>query len=107
MKIPENKTEDFNYQMYLAKDRIYYLCQNAKMEMRGENKGNKIYRFVINLKNRMSENINKVIPYPYSALGNGLIFGGSSELPEGLKNNFSRTGMTHIIAVSGYNVKPQ
>lgn len=104
LKIPENKDDSFDYRMYLAKDRIFYLCQNTKMEMIGENKGNKIYTFVLNLKNRMSENINKVIPYPYSTLGNGLIFGGSSELPEALKNNFSRTGMTHIIAVSGYNV---
>jgi competence protein ComEC len=104
LKIPENKDDSFDYRMYLAKDRIYYLCQNAKMEMTGENRGNKIYSFVLNLKNRMVENINKVIPYPYSALGNGLIFGGSSELPEALKTNFSRTGMTHIIAVSGYNV---
>jgi competence protein ComEC len=104
LKIPENKTEEFDYKMYLAKDRIYYLCQNAKIESAGENKGNKIYSFILNLKNRMAGNINSVIPYPYSALGNGLIFGGSSELSKNLKDNFSRTGMTHIIAVSGYNV---
>lgn len=52
----------------------------------------------------MANNISRVIPYPQSALANGLIFGGSSELPKNLKDNFSKTGMTHIVAVSGYNV---
>lgn len=103
LKIPENK-EDFNYKMYLAKDKIFYLCQNANFSKTGKNYGNKIYARILNLKNKMSENINRVIPYPESALGNGLIFGGSGDLPKDLKDNFSRTGMTHIVAVSGYNV---
>jgi competence protein ComEC len=103
LKIPENK-EDFNYKMYLAKDKIFYLCQNAKFEKTGKNLGNKFYAGILNLKNKMADKINQVIPYPESALGNGLIFGGSGDLPKELKNNFSRTGMTHIVAVSGYNV---
>jgi len=103
LKIPENQ-EDFNYRMYLAKDKIYYLCQNAKIEKTGNNSGNKFYSAILNLKNKLAEKINQVIPYPESALGNGLIFGGSGDLPKELKNNFSRTGMTHIVAVSGYNV---
>ncbi|MFA4817613.1 MAG: ComEC/Rec2 family competence protein [Parcubacteria group bacterium] len=103
LKIPENK-DDFDYRMYLAKDKIFYLCQNAKFEKTGNNSGNKLYLGILNLKNKMSDNINRVIPYPESALGNGLIFGGSGDLPKDLKNNFSRTGMTHIVAVSGYNV---
>ncbi len=104
LRIPENKDESFDYKMYLAKDKIYYICQGAKIEKTGNNKGNKFYAAVLNLKNKMSQNIDRVIPYPQSALANGLIFGGSSELPKNLKDNFSKTGMTHIVAVSGYNV---
>lgn len=103
LKIPENR-EDFNYRMYLAKDKIYYLCEKPQIENLNENSGNKLYAGILKLKNKLEENINRVIPYPESALANGLIFGGSSELPAELKNNFSRTGMTHIVAVSGYNV---
>lgn len=103
LKIPENK-EDFNYKMYLAKDKIFYLCQNARFEKTGNNSGNKFYAGILNLKNKMADKINQMVPYPESALGNGLIFGGSGDLPKELKNNFSRTGMTHIVAVSGYNV---
>ncbi len=103
LKIPENK-EDFNYKMYLAKDKIYYLCQKAQIEKTGNNRGNKPYSVILDIKNKMTGKISQMIPYPESALANGLIFGGSGNLPKALREDFSRTGMTHIVAVSGYNV---
>lgn len=104
LKIPENRDDSFDYRMYLAKDSIYYLCEKPKIENLNKKEGNKFYAAILKLKNKMAANINRVIPYPESALANGLIFGGSSELPKNLKDNFSKTGMTHIVAVSGYNV---
>jgi len=104
LKVPENKTEDFDYKMYLAKDGIFYLCQNANYQKTGENRGNKIYLSVLNLKNKLSGNISKTIPEPEAALANGLIFGGSSQLPKDVAENFSKTGLSHIVAVSGFNV---
>lgn len=103
-KIPDNKTEDFDYKMYLAKDGIFYLCQNADYQKTGENKGNKIYLAVLKLKNKLSKNISETIPEPEAALANGLIFGGNSQLPKGVADNFSKTGLSHIVAVSGFNV---
>jgi len=104
LKIPDNKTEDFDYKMYLAKDGIFYLCQNADYQKTGENKGNKIYLAILNFKNKLSNNINSVIPEPEAALANGLIFGGNSLLSKDVADNFSKTGLSHIVAVSGFNV---
>ena len=104
LKIPENREGEFDYRMYLAKDGIFYLCQNAAYQKTGKNKGNKIYLAIINFKNRLSNNINSVIPQPEAALANGLIFGGTSQLSKDVSNNFSKTGLSHIVAVSGYNV---
>lgn len=103
LKIPEN-FDEFDYQMYLAKDKIFYLCQKMKIEKTGNNQGNKVYISILQLKNAMEQNINQEIPQPEASLANGLLFGGGNHLPEKLKDNFSRTGMTHIVAVSGYNV---
>lgn len=103
LKVPEN-FESFDYRMYLAKDKIYYICQKAQIEKTGNKGGSKIYAAVLGLKRKMEEKLDQTIPYPESALAKGLLFGGSEELPKELKNNFSRTGMTHIVAVSGYNV---
>ncbi|MFH0969451.1 MAG: ComEC/Rec2 family competence protein [Patescibacteria group bacterium] len=104
LKIPENKEGEFDYRMYLAKDGIFYLCQGASFEKTGENKGNKIYKAILNFKNKLSDNINLVIPEPEAALANGLIFGGNSLLSKNVADNFSKTGLSHIIAVSGFNV---
>lgn len=104
LKIPDNKNIDFDYRMYLAKDEIFYLCQNTNYQKIGENGGNKIYLAILNFKNKLSENINSAVPQPESALGNGLIFGGNSELSKDTADNFSKTGLSHIVAVSGFNV---
>jgi competence protein ComEC len=102
LKVPENKT--FDWRMYLAKDGILYECQNAKVEKIGNNRGDKIYDAIINIKNKFNENIEKIIPAPESGLLSGLLLGGDEKLSKEVQDNFSKTGMTHIVAVSGYNV---
>jgi len=102
-EIPENFSEDFDYKMYLAKDKIYYICPKAIVEKTG-NKKRDIYSFVLEIKNNMERNIERIIPAPESALAKGLLFGGDEGLSKNLQEAFSRTGMTHIVAVSGYNV---
>lgn len=103
LQVPENK-DDFDYRMYLAKDGISYLCQSAQIEATGRNHGNGVYSAILKLKNKFNGNISRLVPFPESGLLSGLLLGGSAGLPQSLQDNFSRTGTTHIIAVSGYNV---
>jgi len=116
LEIPENFSDDFDYRMYLAKDKIYYLCRNAQIEKMESGEAGKpgtflskkvpgkLYGAILKTKNKMEEKINQVIPQPQAALADGLLFGGSSRLSKEVNDNFSKTGMTHIVAVSGYNV---
>jgi len=104
LQVPENKDESFDYKMYLAKDGIYYLCQKPQIENLNKNEGNRFYLGILRIKNKLEENIDRVIPQPEAALGSGIILGGSSRMSKNIQDDFSRTGMTHIVAVSGYNV---
>lgn len=104
LEIPENFEDGFDYKMYLAKDGIFYACKSAKLEAIGYSQGNGFYAGLLKIKNRFTGAINQLIPFPQSELLVGLILGGSAGLPKDLQDNFSRTGMTHIVAVSGYNV---
>ncbi|HEX7586634.1 MAG TPA: ComEC/Rec2 family competence protein [Patescibacteria group bacterium] len=104
LEAPENFAEGFDYRMYLAKDGIYYVCSGPKIELLNRDKGNKFYSSLLRIKNKFNNNINRLIPFPQAGLLSGLILGGSGGLSKDLQNNFSRTGMTHIVAVSGYNV---
>ena len=102
-EIPENFSPDFDYRMYLAKDSIFYICKEAQIE-KTENKNKNAYFAILNIKNKMEKNLEKVVPAPESELAKGLLFGGDDGLSRELQEAFSRTGMTHIVAVSGYNV---
>lgn len=102
LEIP--KSETFDYQMYLAKDGIFYLCQKAKIEIIAREQGNKFYAVILKIKSRLQKNIDKAIPAPQSGLLSGLLLGGDDKLSKAMQDNFSRTGLTHIVAVSGYNV---
>lgn len=42
--------------------------------------------------------------YPYGELANGLILGYRADFNNEFKNQMSRSGTTHIVAISGYNV---
>ena len=103
LEIPK-KFEDFNYQMYLAKDSIFYVCKNAQILILSRNKGNPFYSLVLKIKNKLLENINQLMPVPESGLLVGLLLGGDNQLSKNLQDNFSKTGLSHIVAVSGYNV---
>jgi competence protein ComEC len=104
LKIPENKENTFDYRMYLAKDKIFYLCKSPKIEIVGKAKNNNFFSWVLSIKNKFKQNINELLPSPQSGLLSGLLLGGTESLPEKAKDDFSQTGMTHIVAVSGYNV---
>ncbi len=48
--------------------------------------------------------LDRRLPMPASALARGLLLGGNSGMPDDLLEAFRRSGMTHVVAVSGYNI---
>lgn len=101
LTVPE-EFDDFDYRMWLATKGVSYICDEPEMEKIDYEKS--VLSILAMWRMKLENNINLLIPAPESALANGLIFGGDDRLSDDLKNSFSRTGMTHIVAVSGYNV---
>lgn len=99
-----DETTRFDYRMYLAKEKIYYLCQGAQFSQTGNNIGNGFYGGILKVAESLEQRIRRTIPEPQAALANGLLLGGSGRMSKDMQEKFSRTGMTHIVAVSGYNV---
>jgi len=48
--------------------------------------------------------LNNIIPEPQASLASGILLGVKRNIPDDLLNDFKDTGLTHIIALSGYNV---
>ncbi len=103
-EIPRRENEKFDYRMYLAKDRIFYVCRKSEVKLLEREQGFYPYFLLLKVKSKVERGIKRLFPSPESGLLSGLLLGGSGNLSEGVKNNFSRTGLTHIVAVSGYNV---
>jgi len=102
---PKNYADSkFDYQMYLAKDRIYRICNKAQITVVSKNKGNKLYTFILAVKNKFEEKLSAIFPDPEGAYLKGLLLGGSKRMTKDLSEAFQRTGITHTVAVSGYNV---
>ncbi|XLQ20322.1 MAG: ComEC/Rec2 family competence protein [Candidatus Moraniibacteriota bacterium] len=99
--LPE-QYNDFDYQKYLFMNGVEYICDDFEYETIGFEQS--ILSRLAVFRNKMESIVNNIIPSPQAALANGLLFGGDDRLSDELQNNFSTTGMTHIVAVSGYNV---
>ena len=98
----EQFSETFNYEKFLAMQKIYYICDRPLATVRERRTG--VYSLLLRFRKRFEDNINHIIPAPQAALANGLLFGGDDRLSQNIQDQFARTGMSHIVAVSGYNV---
>lgn len=103
LKTPE-KFDDFSYDRYLAKDGIYSTCSWPKIRVIETGKGNWFFLKIFKLKNKLSYTINYGLGEPESSLARAIILGEKKTIPEDIRNTFSRTGLSHIIAISGLHI---
>ncbi|MDD4803555.1 MAG: ComEC/Rec2 family competence protein [Candidatus Pacebacteria bacterium] len=94
----------FDYVSYLGKDDIFYKIDFAKTEFVSAGHGNFIKTFLFKIKNSFIRNINKVISEPQSSLLSGILLGSKSSLDEKTSETFRIAGLSHLIALSGYNI---
>lgn len=101
----ENFSPDFDYQQYLAKEGIGFICQEGQMHARLEPSWRGIWwRFLEKSRSVTEDLLKKALPEPALGLAKGLVLGGSGFLDQETQEHFRRIGMTHIVAVSGYNI---
>ncbi len=94
--------DGFNYPRYLSMRGVQYICKDPKISVSGHNQS-----FLAQLaafRRAIESGVTLSMRSPESGLANGLLFGGNDRLSDELQDAFSRTGMSHITAVSGYNV---
>ncbi|RJP45673.1 ComEC/Rec2 family competence protein, partial [Candidatus Parcubacteria bacterium] len=70
----------------------------------GENRGFPPKRFLVNLKHRLVHQFKRTLPAESAALMAGLTFGVRSDFSEGFRDAMARSGTTHLVALSGYNI---
>ncbi|MDP2933438.1 MAG: ComEC/Rec2 family competence protein, partial [bacterium] len=96
--------EDFSYRDYLAKDRIYSLSGYPKVEKLGSNRANFIKSKLLELKAAFVEKLSLVLPEPQNSFLAGLLVGAKRAIPKYLSDAFKTAGVSHIVAISGFNI---
>ncbi|HBR80517.1 MAG: ComEC/Rec2-related protein [Candidatus Uhrbacteria bacterium GW2011_GWE2_45_35] len=96
--------DGFDYAAYLESRGIYAVCYQPKsLAVQGKAEWN-IGDALLSLRLAMIERLGKIFPEPHAAFMSGVLFGGSQGLSQDMKDDFSETGLSHVMAASGYNV---
>jgi competence protein ComEC len=96
--------EGFDYREYLARRGISSVSVFPAIERVGAGAGDALKRAVIDLRAPFSEALRRSMQEPESALARGILLGQRASIPAELNEDFNRAGISHLIAISGYNV---
>ena len=101
----ENFSEEFDYRMYLAKEGVGFICEEGTV---GERLPPTFLGGILQKLEQgrkfTERSLARALPEPELGLAEGLVLGGGQYLSKNVEENFRRIGMTHIVAVSGYNI---
>ena len=101
---PENFSEGFDYVSYLARQDIFALMSFPQTAKTGEDKQWRLTVALSRVKDAFEANIDSALPEPHAAFLKGLTLGERTSLPAELVEDFQKTGTSHIVALSGYNI---
>ncbi len=106
LKFPE-KILNFDYEEYLAMRGISAILNFPKQVQiydRQNSFGAYFFRFLNNVKSVFRKKLSGLYGEPYGSFLDGLLLGGRRGVPDDLMEAFRLSGLTHILAISGYNI---
>ncbi|MCD5384432.1 MAG: competence protein ComEC family protein [Candidatus Pacebacteria bacterium] len=102
--ISEDTGKEFDYVGYLAKDNIHYLIKRAGVSAVESDPNLSLKGALFGLKSKYLSVLEQNIPEPESALAGGITVGSKQSLGKELLEKFRKTGVIHIVVLSGFNV---
>ncbi len=96
--------DTFSYADYLARRGVFTIMRNAGAQVVSKGHGNPVSARLLELKGIVRREIVRALPEPQSGLLTGILLGDESGISTQLKDDFSRVGATHVIAISGFNM---
>ncbi len=94
----------FDYGGYLKVRGIWYTSRYTSLVLLSSGNGNAIKTVLFKTKSAFTKSIENILPEPESSLLSGLLLGTKQSLGKDILNEFQRTGTSHIVVLSGYNI---
>lgn len=101
---PKNFEPGFDYRSLLASRGIGYACDRDGVIESLPSTSPNFRKLFAHIQSGFREAIVGLVPEPEAGLLSGLLIGGSDTLAPETKAAFARAGLSHIVAVSGYNM---
>ena len=95
---------DFDYGEYLSVRDIYGIVSFPKSVRFVGVQKNWFFEIVYVVRKEVLDRLNRIFPEPASSFMAGLIVGSRKGISANLMQNFNAAGLTHILAISGYNI---
>ncbi len=95
---------NFDYRSYLARQGVVSQVNYPKTTLIEHGRGNPALAAIHGLRSDLSSALARALPEPQASLGQGILLGRRTALPQDLTDDLNATSTSHIIALSGYNV---
>jgi len=101
--IKPEKIEEFSYDRYLALKSIYSVCYYPEI-LKIEKGSFTIKNIIYKLKNKGSSLIKNNLSFENQAMARAIILGEKKDISNERRIAYSRSGLSHIIAISGMHI---
>ena len=96
--------EGFDYRSYLARRGVVATAAFPAIEQIGAGGGSAFTRTLIEARAPLTRALERALPEPEAALAAGILLGERGAIPATLTDDFNAAGISHLVAISGYNV---
>lgn len=100
----ESPSDSDGQRAWLARQGIHSIMEWPGIVRVAQGEGNGFYRVLFAAKARAQAVIERLVSGQEGALLAGILLGNDSGLSSEMEQDFQTTGMTHVIAISGFNV---
>ena len=98
-------TGSFSYRDYLARQGIYVLLKGGEVIERLPKRGGSLpARVLFAVRSWARGRLEALLPEPAASLLVGILLGSRTSIPPEIQEAFSRSGTSHILAISGWNI---
>ncbi len=94
--------DGFAYREYLERQGIGAIARPYEVEVVGRDGG--LAAAIGALRGVLLHGLNRLVPEPEAALGAGILLGVRTSIDPDLNDAFARAGLTHVVAISGWNI---
>ena len=96
--------EDFDFPAYLERQGIRSVMAFPEVELISEGGGVRYRRWLSSARLALARSMERVVPEPQGAFGQAILLGIRDGIPDSMRDDFRRSGASHLLAISGLHV---